>query len=84
MRGLITRPTLTEVLAYRRHVDEAMTEFLATTVPDEALALIELGCNHEQQHQELMLADILHLFSHSPLRPAYRMGTGDEDMVEVS
>lgn len=74
-RGLLTRPPLDEVLAYRAHVDRAMERFLRET-DDAALApllpLFELGLNHEQQHQELMLMDIKHVLSCSPLDPAYR------------
>ncbi len=73
-RGLLTRPSLTEVLAYRRHVDAAMAQFLQSDISlrqTEALALVELGLNHEQQHQELLLTDILHLLSCNPLLPAY-------------
>ena len=69
-RGLLTRPPLTDVMEYRRHVDGAM----AQAIPgfDEALLdLVELGLHHEQQHQELLLTDILHLFSCNPLKPAY-------------
>jgi ergothioneine biosynthesis protein EgtB len=74
-RGLLTRPTLAQVLAYRAHVDRAMADFLGTRVPDAAGALVELGLHHEQQHQELILTDLLHLFAQNPLRPAVRPGT---------
>jgi ergothioneine biosynthesis protein EgtB len=72
-RGLITRPTAAQVLAYRTHVDAAMTALIETA--SEAAwpsirALIELGLHHEQQHQELILMDIKHAFSCNPLRPA--------------
>ncbi|MBZ5569729.1 MAG: ergothioneine biosynthesis protein EgtB [Acidobacteriia bacterium] len=70
-RGLMSRPSLDEVHAYRRGVDEAMVE-LIERADDDALALIELGVNHEQQHQELLLTDIKHALWSSPLRPAYR------------
>ncbi len=72
-RGLLSRPSLDEVLAYRAHVDTAMGELLAAGALDEAeAALVELGVNHEQQHQELVLTDVKHLLSCNPLRPAYR------------
>jgi len=71
-RGLLSRPTLHEVLEYRRAVDERVCERLERGV-DEALAtVLTLGLNHEQQHQELMLTDIKHVLSRNPLQPAYR------------
>jgi ergothioneine biosynthesis protein EgtB len=69
-RGLLTRPSLDRVLAYRDHVDAAMKEFLADA-SDEELAAVALGLNHEQQHQELILTDIKHAFFCNPLLPAY-------------
>lgn len=69
-RGLITRPGVDEVLAYRRHVTRAMSAFLASDVSAHR-ALIELGLHHEQQHQELILMDIKHALSCNPLKPAY-------------
>lgn len=74
-RGLLTRPPLAQVLDYRRHVDAAMARLIAELGSDawaEAAPLIELGLNHEQQHQELILTDIKHVFWTNPLRPAYR------------
>ena len=68
-RGMITRPSLDEVRAYRAHVDAALAEALPGLGAD-ALALVELGCHHEQQHQELLLTDLLHLLSQNPLEPA--------------
>jgi ergothioneine biosynthesis protein EgtB len=77
-RGLLTRPTVDEVLRYREHVDEHMQKLLSARCDDEKLlALATLGMNHEQQHQELMLTDIKHLFSRNPLLPAYRSGTDE-------
>jgi ergothioneine biosynthesis protein EgtB len=73
-RGLITRPPLERVLAYRAHVDAAMERLLADGVSAEAAFLVELGLAHEQQHQELMLMDVLHLFAQSAIKPAYGPG----------
>jgi ergothioneine biosynthesis protein EgtB len=69
-RGLLSRPSLDEVLAYRRHVDGRIKALLDAGGPAWA-ARIELGIHHEQQHQELMLTDLKHLFSHNPLLPVY-------------
>ena len=75
-RGVLSRPTLAKVMDYRAHIDEAMDDLFTSRLanePDQSLlALIELGLHHEQQHQELMLMDIKHVFSCNPLRPAYR------------
>ena len=71
-RGLVTRPSLAEVLAYREAVDARMSALLQTGPGAEVLALIELGLQHEQQHQELLLTDLLHLLSCNPLAPVYR------------
>jgi ergothioneine biosynthesis protein EgtB len=70
-RGLLTRPSLDEILAYREAVDDSMLSLLMTAQTDDEAALITLGLHHEQQHQELLLTDILHLFAQNPLRPAY-------------
>jgi len=68
-RGLLTRPGLDDVLAYRGHVDMAFDRHWHD-LPPAALALVELGINHEQQHQELLLTDILDLFAVNPIEPA--------------
>lgn len=68
-RGMITRPTLDEVLAYRAAVTDAVLDAI-DTLPPAVVELIELGCHHEQQHQELLVTDILHLFSENPCEPA--------------
>ncbi|WP_114389289.1 ergothioneine biosynthesis protein EgtB [Notoacmeibacter marinus] len=69
-RGLVTRPTICDVLAYRAQVDEAVERLVERgAAPAD---IVELGCHHEMQHQELMLTDLLHVLSHNPLRPAYR------------
>jgi ergothioneine biosynthesis protein EgtB len=75
-RGLLTRPALDEVLAWRRDVDARVARLLRETPPDteagRALAaLVELGLQHEQQHQELILTDLKHLLAQNPLYPAY-------------
>jgi ergothioneine biosynthesis protein EgtB len=71
-RGLLSRPSLDAVRAYRAHVDAAMAALLARTEPSSRLGgLIELGLNHEQQHQELILTDVKHMLSCNPLKPAY-------------
>lgn len=70
-RGLLSRPALADVLAYRRHVDDALQELLTGDIPAAVLAIIELGLHHEQQHQELLLTDIQHALSCNPLKPAY-------------
>jgi ergothioneine biosynthesis protein EgtB len=73
-RGHLTRPSADEVTAYRRHVDAAVVKFLSEAKEDKLAALaplLEVGLNHEQQHQELMLTDILHAFAQNPIPPAY-------------
>jgi ergothioneine biosynthesis protein EgtB len=74
-RGLVTRPSVNEVLAYRTHVDEAilrLSDRIGNDPEHPAWPVIELGIHHEQQHQELLLTDIKHVFWTNPLRPAYR------------
>lgn len=71
-RGLLTRPSCVEVGAYRRHVDAAMARLLSGPLSPEILERLDLGLAHEEQHQELLLMDIQHLFAQSPLYPAYR------------
>jgi ergothioneine biosynthesis protein EgtB len=87
-RGQLSRPTVREVFAYRRHVDEAMERLLG---PDTDPALFEkvretvvLGTHHEQQHQELMATDIKHVFSMNPLRPAWREAPADAPVSHES
>jgi ergothioneine biosynthesis protein EgtB len=79
-RGLLTRPTLADVLAYRRHVDDAIVRLFETASGTELAefdAVAELGLNHEQQHQELILTDIKHAFSCNPLLPRYAPPSDD-------
>lgn len=82
-RGLLSRPALSEVLAYRQHVDRHMAQLLAdSALPPDIIALVELGLNHEQQHQELMLTDLKHHFSCNPLAPAWRADGPDQTIPE--
>jgi ergothioneine biosynthesis protein EgtB len=71
LRSSFSRPRLEEVLRYREHVDEGVGRLLETNPEPEVLRRVELGVNHEEQHQELLLTDILHAFFTNPLRPAY-------------
>ena len=74
-RGLLSRPTVKQIYAYRQHVNAAMLVLLAQeTLPDypEIVRRCIIGLHHEQQHQELLLTDIKHIFSYNPLRPVYR------------
>jgi ergothioneine biosynthesis protein EgtB len=73
-RGLLTRPSQNDILAYRKTIDAAMREFISTAPTEQltaAQSTITLGLHHEQQHQELLLTDALHLLSLNPLKPAY-------------
>ena len=70
-RGLISRPTVDEIVTYRRHVDAHMLRLIEGA--DRELAfLVTLGLNHEQQHQELMLTDIKHVLAQNPMSPVFR------------
>jgi ergothioneine biosynthesis protein EgtB len=69
-RGMLSRPSLDDIRAYRAHVDEALERAFAS-LPEAAADVVELGINHEQQHQELLLTDILATFAENPLEPAY-------------
>ena len=83
-RGLLTRPTLREVTAYRAYVDAAMRDLLDRRGDDpDVQARTTLGLNHEQQHQELLLTDIQHLFSLNPLQPVYRETPAAPDATPV-
>jgi ergothioneine biosynthesis protein EgtB len=70
-RGLVTRPSRREVLSYRNNVDTRINHLLNQNSSNELLGLVALGVQHEQQHQELIVTDILHLLSRNPLWPAY-------------
>jgi ergothioneine biosynthesis protein EgtB len=73
LRHILSRPSLDEVHAYRNYVDEAMVHLLTLDLPSSAIELIELGINHEQQHQELIVTDVKNGLWTNPLRPAYRV-----------
>ncbi|KAF0813982.1 Hercynine oxygenase [Andreprevotia sp. IGB-42] len=73
-RGVLSRPGLATVLAYRQQVDARIDALLAQPLADAVLDLLELGLHHEQQHQELIVTDLLHHFWCNPLHPAYRPG----------
>jgi ergothioneine biosynthesis protein EgtB len=76
-RGLLTRPNVQEVSAYRAHVDQAVTALIESaddTAFDRIASIVEIGLHHEQQHQELLLTDILHAFAQNPVLPAYDPG----------
>jgi ergothioneine biosynthesis protein EgtB len=85
-RGLLTRPGLGEALAYRSAVDRCMESYLESageSLAPEVAAVIELGIQHEQQHQELILTDIKHALAQNPLRPAYRDGIAGAPRVDA-
>lgn len=90
-RGSLSRPTVKQVFAFRKHVDEKMLEFLSGDISPEARELVVLGLNHEQQHQELFLTDLKFTFSCNPLFPVYKkdfalcetVESGDGGMIEI-
>ena len=73
-RGTITRPTVAEVLAYRKYVDQHIENLLEINDDPELKELVILGINHEQQHQELLITDLKHTFSYNPIHPIYKEG----------
>ena len=81
-RGLLSRPPLREIIAWRHRVDDALEELLADGPAPAVAALIELGLQHEQQHQELLLMDLLDGFSRNPLLPAYSPDAPEPPGVE--
>lgn len=89
-RGNLSRPTVEEIYSYRRHVDEAMNDFLQKPVSKEIKELLLIGFNHEQQHQELLMTDIKYILGHNPLFPAYKKqidskptNNADSDFVKI-
>jgi ergothioneine biosynthesis protein EgtB len=82
-RGLLSRPSLSVVHAYRAAIDMRVEEVLADTTDAELLAIVEIGLQHEQQHQELLLTDIKHVLGTQPLRPPYRLDLSRADSASV-
>ncbi len=76
-RGNMTRPTVEEIYKYRQYVDQAMEDFLSSGLNETLHGVLEIGLNHEQQHQELLIYDIKYILGHNPLFPFY-----DENFVE--
>lgn len=70
-RGQLSRPTVAEIMAYRDHVDAAMTALLQSRADEEVMRRLVLGTQHEEQHQELLITDLKYAFGHNPLQPAY-------------
>lgn len=86
-RGNLSRPSVSDVYQYRKYVDEAMEKLLADPINSEIEALLSLGFNHEQQHQELLLTDIKYILGNNPLFPAYsahRFKPTKSDRTELS
>src|SRR3954464_14821789 len=84
-RGNLSRPTVRDILEYRKHVDQAMNELLNRQLGQDVNELLELGCNHEEQHQELLLTDIKYILGNNPLFPPYDhnlTAPGEELLVE--
>lgn len=85
-RGLLSRPTVKEVYAYRSSINEQMCELLETSAGEqpELLFLLELGIHHEQQHQELIVMDIKHILSLNPTRPSYQNNAEDSQRKSIA
>jgi ergothioneine biosynthesis protein EgtB len=89
-RGNLSRPTVEDIYHYRKHVDEAMKDFLQNPVSKEVEELLVIGFNHEQQHQELLMTDIKYILGNNPLFPAYKnkidskpANKADSDFVKI-
>jgi ergothioneine biosynthesis protein EgtB len=83
LRSSFSRPGLEEIRCYREHVDTAMERLFERDPEPEALRRIELGANHEEQHQELLLTDILNAFFTNPLRPKYKQAGNRDQGSEI-
>ena len=80
-RGNLSRPTVEDVYAYRKHVDEAMANLLQKEITPEVEEILIIGFNHEQQHQELLMTDIKYILGNNPLLPAYKNEEDKKDVV---
>ncbi|WP_042722645.1 ergothioneine biosynthesis protein EgtB [Flavobacterium sp. B17] len=81
-RGNLSRPSVSDVYRYRKYVDEKMADFLNRNHVDNSIeTLLELGLNHEQQHQELLITDIKYILGHNPLFPAYKNKIEQENKI---
>ena len=83
-RGSLSRPTVKQVFAYRKYVDEQINDLLADDITDDVRELVILGLNHEQQHQELFVTDLKYTFSVNPLFPVYREDYAPEEIAETA
>ena len=84
-RGLLTRPGLAQILEYRERIDEGILQRLKEdSFSPELLNIVELGLHHEEQHQELILTDLLHLLAINPQRPAYRLDLAEPETFELA
>lgn len=80
-RGNLSRPSVEQVYQYRHYVNKAICDFLASNLPEAFFPLFELGLQHEQQHQELLITDIVYILGHNPLFPSYQKTS---EIVEYS
>lgn len=81
-RGNLSRPTVAEIYAFRKHVTEAMLELLAKeNLSEDLKKVVELGCHHEKQHQELLLTDIKYIFGNNPLLPVYNKDFSENESI---
>ncbi|WP_317166933.1 ergothioneine biosynthesis protein EgtB [Winogradskyella ursingii] len=89
-RGLMTRPTLGDVFEYRNYVNEALGEFLSNEITNEAIEIVQIGLQHEQQHQELLIYDIKYIFGNQPSFPTldYQIGldegVSEHEFIDIS
>jgi len=84
-RGNLSRPTVDDVYHYRKYVDEAMEKYLLSCTPDHEISeLLELGLNHEQQHQELLWYDIKYILGHNPLFPPYAPNNIEDNLINTA